>query len=126
MKKQPNTKMQGNNTLIKVIQSKGQSTLVEFIHDGVSIRKFVPSDEVINGMVADQVLERAIPYGYPWSEISLTFDANMFEREMHNRELWTIEEALRNPKKLKSAIDATLASQLSSVLQIAHSEKKRS
>ena len=119
-------KIQGERTLVTVVSQKGDSTLVQFIDNGVLNRKYVPTDKVDGNMVDDQVLLRAIPYGYPWEDIVLTFDSLKFANEMRNVELWTVEDALKNPQKLWSALRATLAVNLSEILEVAKNETKRS
>lgn len=119
-------KITGNRSLVKPIRQKGDSVLVEYVESGATKRKFIPSSQLIDGLVSDEVLQQGIPYGYPWEELELTFDSQKFANEMHQIDIWTVEDALRNPAKLWSALRATLAGNLTNILETASSEKKRS
>lgn len=119
-------KIQGTTTLVTVLSSKGSSTLVEYMDAGVLRRKYVPTAKVLNGFVADDVLERGIPYGFPWDEIEIKFDMQQFATEMHNAELWTVEDVLKAPKKLTGVLRKIFEASFKTVLETAFREKKRS
>jgi hypothetical protein len=114
-----------NRTRVTLVNRKGQSVLVEYVEAGTVHRRYVPVDEVQGGAVENEVLEQGIQYGFPWEEVELTFNAEQFAKEMHNVSIWTVEDALRNPKNLWSALRATLAENLTEILTIASGEKKR-
>jgi hypothetical protein len=116
-------KIYGDKTPVTLIAQKGDSALVEYIESGVPIRKYVPTREVNNNRVADEVLSAGIPYGFPWAEISVKFDPQKFENEMHQVGLWTTEDLLKSPQKVWSALRATFADNVSEILDIAKSEK---
>jgi hypothetical protein len=118
--------IQGNKTEVKIISRKGASILVEYIVKELPIRKFVPAEKEINGFVDNDVLEHGIPYGYPWSNVKLTFNGERFEKEMRNAGLWTVQDVMKFPQKLWSALNATFAEDVSSIIEIAKSENKRS
>ena len=111
-------------TRVKVIQQKGESLLVEFAHDGNTERKYIPAATLGEGLVLDDVLEMGIPYGFPWDEIKLEFDRVKFAKQLHDVGIWTPAEALKYPQKLSAALYATLADNLSQVLNIAYLENK--
>lgn len=112
--------------LVKTIKVKSSSALVEYVSDGKVQRKYIPSDQISEiGAVSDVVLEQGIPYGYPWEEITVTFDSERFANELHNVNVWTIEDALKSPLKVWAALNATLADGINSILQTASHEKKR-
>lgn len=117
-------KIQGEKTIVTIVNSKGDSTLVQFVSSGVLSRKFVPTHLVVDNMVDDQVLARGIPYGYPWDDIEMKFDNAKFANELHNLDVWTVEDALKSPQKLWSALRAALADNLSTILETAKIEKK--
>lgn len=120
-------KIQGALTLVTVLSSKGESTLVEYFDtDGVLQRRYVPTKKVLDQFVSDDVLERGIPYGYPWEEILINFDMSKFAREMHNAELWTVEDVLRAPKKLTGVLRKVFEESFKTILETALREKKRS
>lgn len=117
-------KLQGAKTPVTVINAIGDSALVQYIDDGVLQRKFVPTTEVLQGVVSDQVLLQGIPYGYPWEEISTEFNVQMFANELHKADVWTVDDALKYPHKVSAALRATLSENLKAVLELAMSEKK--
>lgn len=119
-------KIQGTTTLVTILSSKGSSTLVEYLDAGILQRKYVPTAKVLNGFVADDVLERGIPYGFPWEEIEIKFDMQQFAVEMHNAELWTVEDVLKAPKKLTGVLRKIFEASFKTVLETAFREKKRS
>lgn len=54
---------------VRVIGSKGESALVEWIDAEAMYRRvYVPLAKVAKGTVATKDLERGIPYGLPWEE----------------------------------------------------------
>lgn len=114
-----------NRTRVTLVNRKGKSVLVEYVEAGAVHRRYVPIVEVHDGAVENEVLERGIVYGFPWEEIELKFNADRFAKEMHDVGIWTIEDALLNPKNLWSALRATLAENLTEILTIASGEKKR-
>lgn len=116
----------GDLVQVKVISRRGNSVLVEYISEGLLIRKYVPAGKVEEAGVSEKVLLQGIPYGYPWDEIEISFDAKKFLKEMHNVGLWTAEDVLKSPKLLWSALRATLADNVSNILQAAKVENKRS
>jgi len=119
-------KIQGTSTLVTVLSSKGASTLVEYMLDGVLQRKYVPTNKVLNQFVSDEVLARGIPYGFPWEEIVISFDMQQFANEMHNAELWTVEDVLKSPKKISGVLRKIFEDSFRTVLETAVREKKRS
>jgi hypothetical protein len=118
-------KIQGTSTLVTVLSTKGASTLVEYLKDGVVHRKYVPMAKVSNQFVADEVLERGIPYGFPWDEIVISFDMQQFAVEMHNADLWTAEDVLKSPKKVTGVLRKIFEQSFRTVLETAVQEKKR-
>jgi len=118
-------KIQGTSTLVTILSSKGASALVEYMDNGVLQRKYVPTDKVLNQFVDDQVLARGIPYGFPWEEIVINFNMQQFALEMHNADLWTVEDVLKNPKKVTGVLRKIFEDSFRTVLETALREKKR-
>lgn len=113
-----------NTTAVRLIISKGASSLVEFKDGELLKRVFVPSDTVKDGQCSEVILNRGIPYGHPWEDLEFTIGGPALAEALHKADLWTIEDVLKNPKKLRSALQATITSQLSEILTIAYGEKK--
>lgn len=116
--------IQSKRTLVTVITRKDNSTLVQYVEAGVLTRRYVPTKKVDNNYVEKDVLEQGIPFGYPWREMELKFDGMKFENEMHNVGLWTAQDVLKSPQKLWSALQATLADNLSTILELAKEDSK--
>lgn len=116
--------IQGNRTIVTVITKKDNSALVQYVDDGVLIRKYVPTAKVDKNFIDNEVLDQGIPCGFPWREMELQFDGMKFENEMHNVGLWTAQDVMKSPQKLWSALQATLADNLSTILELAKEESK--
>ena len=118
--------MSNEKVRVKVVSISpgGKSALVECVLDGVSTRKYVPSDAVDNKAVSALVLERGIPYGYPWQSADIKFDGVRFANELHSVGLWTVQAVLKSPQLLWSALRATLSDNVSEILEIATMETK--
>lgn len=114
----------GAKTQVTIVRTKDSSTLVEYVEDGVLSRKYVPTAEVKDSIVADEILSRGIPYGYPWEDVELKFNMPKFANELHNVGVWTVEDMLKNPQKLSAALHAAFAENLSNILEVARNEKK--
>lgn len=84
----------------------------------------MPSPSVNNGYVMENVIDQGIPYGYPWEDLSMTFDAEKLANELHQAGVWTAEDALKFPQKVSAALNATYADNIKQVLEIAQAEKK--
>jgi len=119
-------KIQGASTLVTILSSQGASTLVEYMADGVLQRKYVPTSKVVDQFVDDKVLAQGIPYGFPWDEVVIHFDMQQFAVEMHNANLWTVEDVLKSPKALTGVLRKIFEDSFRTVLETAVREKKRS
>ena len=111
-------------TIVTIIRKKGNSILVQYVEEEILTRKFVPAEEVDGVFVATSVLAQGIPYGYPWEDAEMKFDSRKFANELHNLEVWTVQDALKSPQKLWSALRTALADNLSMMLEIAKNESK--
>lgn len=112
------------NTFARLIKAKGASSLVEYVDHGVRRRVYIPSSALINGQVSSEIISRGIPNSYPFEELEFTVRGADLAEAFHLLDLWTVEDVLKNPKKLRSALQATIASQLANILKLAHGEKK--
>lgn len=111
-------------TKTDLVRKKGASALVQYQDGNILKRVYIPVDEFGDGHVLDDVLESGIPYGYPWEDLDVTFDGARFANELHNLDVWTVEDALNNPQKLWSALRATLSDNINEILTVASQEKK--
>jgi len=124
MSKDTKTTRDYSRSRVTVVSKKGETALVQYEVDGSATRKYIPVDEIGEGLVLDTVLARGIPYGYPWDEMEMTFDGQKFSNELHQLGIWTVEDALKYPQKLWSALNATYADNISKVLKLALHEKR--
>lgn len=120
MKKTPLTRIR-----VTVIETVGESALVQYQTGATVERKYIPIAEIGDKQVLDEVLERGIPYGYPFEDIKLEFDSEKFASELRKIGVWTADDALRNPQKLWSAMNAAFAENITNILQSARIEQKR-
>jgi hypothetical protein len=118
-------KLPPTSTFVTVLSSQGASSLVQYEIDGVLKRCYVPAHKVENSFVLDTVLASGIPYGFPWEEVQIHFDMQLFSREMHNADLWTAEDVLRSPKKVTGVLRKIFEDNFRAVLETAVREKKR-
>lgn len=118
-------KITPTQTFVTVINTQGASALVEYESNGLIERKYVPINKINNGFVSDEVLASGIPYGYPWRELDFSFDMALFEKEMHNADLWTPADVQANPKKVTGVLRTIFEDHLRAVLDAANQERKR-
>ena len=118
-------KIMPTKTFVKVLSTQGASSLVEYDQNGMLRRCYVPAHKVENNFVADTVLSSGIPYGFPWDEIVIEFDMQQFAIEMHNAELWTVEDVLKAPKKVTGVLRKIFEQSFKTILETAVQEKKR-
>lgn len=121
-------KVKANDILVpvKIIKDAGKSVLVEYVDDGQLMRKTVPAHMIRNNQVYTEVLSQGIPFGYPWEEIEIEFNAQKFANELHNLNIWNVEDLLNNPRSVLSALNAGFAGNIAKILDIAKIEKKES
>ena len=125
IKKQNDKLVVNSRTAVKVISKKEKTALVEYFQDDDLHRRYIPANEIGDGNVLDEVLQQGIPYGYPWEEIELKFDAKKLSYEMHKVGIWTEADALKFSHKVWSALNATYAVDISKILKVASLENRR-
>lgn len=119
-------KIQGAKTIVTILETKGKSTLVEYMVDEMLYRKYVPTEKVLANFVEDEVLASGINYGFPWEEMDIKFDMRRFAIEMQNAELWTAQDVLKSPQKLTGVLRKVFEEDFKAILQTAVQEQKRS
>lgn len=118
-------KIQGNKTLVTIVTMKDHSLLVEYFENDILTRKYVPVSKLEGNYIADDVLASGIQYGYPWEEMDIVFDMKLFAVEMHNAELWTVDDLLKTPNKLTGVLRKLFERQFKEILKTAENDKKR-
>lgn len=111
-------------TFVSVISSKGKSSLVEYVEAGIAYRVYVPAHQVKERLVSNEILASGIPYGHPWDEIKIDFDMKQFLSEMHNANLWTVEDVLRSPAKVTGVLRKVFEPSLKAILETAKQAKR--
>lgn len=78
---------------VRIIRTKGQSALVEFVIKGSYRRVFIPTNEVKDGKAPQSVLEKGIVYGDPWEDfMELVADKKQMANELRRRGMWVAED----------------------------------
>ena len=105
---------------VRVVKSKGESAVVEWVEDGKAFRKFVPLKLIKNQGVEEKELDKCPDYGVPWSkEIKPNLSSEDLEAALHNAGIWTAEDAVRNAGAVIGAINAAYKTDLGAILQAA-------
>ena len=87
---------------VKIIQTEGASSLVEFENEGLLARVFVPRTKIKDGECSADVLDRGVPYGVPW-ETLLDFSSltpEWIAQKMRAKGIWTLEDLLDKDRVL--------------------------
>lgn len=107
---------------MKTIKRAGQSTLVEWKDDGRAQRTWVPV-----GLEDDEETVRmGIPYGVPWADILIPraiFPEDL-EAKLHERGIWTAEDAQANPQAIVGAIVELIGVDMAAVVKAAREYEK--
>lgn len=98
---------------VKVIRSKGQASLVEWIEQGEVRRGVVPDDILFDrnkniASITEDALATAIPYGVPFDEMNLAVDAKALARELHKYGVWTAKDVQDNQQAVMQAVRVVL------------------
>lgn len=105
---------------IRVISSRGKSAIVEWVYRARSYRKTVPIQEIKNGKIDEEILDKCPDYGVPWgAEINLTATSEDIEVALHNAGIWTAEDAMKNASAVIGALTAAYKTDLVAILQAA-------
>ena len=109
---------------VKVIEVDGQAAIVE--SDGE--RRIIPYNTVNKQRRCEQeVFDMGIPYGVDFKSVFDGMKATTseeLERELHSFGVWTVEDALANPAKVRQAIMAAHGTVLATVLNTIRALKR--
>ena len=117
---------------IRILGYKNQSVLVEYILPGSqeTHRVHIPTSEIQKdeaGHFADyQVLEMGVMYGEPWADLigdDVRLDAARLEQNLHQRDIWTLDDLRKNPQGAVAAIQAAYVFDLQTLQSLAYSRK---
>ena len=107
---------------VRVIETRGGSSLVEWVAGGEAHRAFVPAETLAPDGAPATVLDRGVPYGLPWQDVRLA-DADLpaaLNRALHNAGIWTGDDLVRNQRAAMGAVQAALQIHLGALNQFAH------
>lgn len=108
---------------VNVISATVNTVLVEFTADGLLMREYIPTVEVIDGKAPEDVLMAGIPYGVDWEDIKLKASAIELANALRMNGIWTCEDAMKNPNKIISALQAVYGVDLAALLKHARENK---
>ena len=87
---------------VKRVHKEGPAALVEWQDGGQYRRGIVPVETVLEGKVAQSVLDASIPFGEKWSDVSGVTAA--LEQELYRQGVWTKEDLRARSESARSAI----------------------
>jgi hypothetical protein len=92
----------------RVVHSKGQTDLVEWVENGEAKRGYIPKTETWEGEIDKDILDAATPYGIPFEkylEIPKVTAGDII-RSLHNNGIWTSEDLIKHQREALGAIQA--------------------
>lgn len=108
---------------IVILKSQPDSALVEFTHDGLLQRAYIPTAEIVDGKASEAVLDAGIPYGIDWESISFKSSNKDLANALRKKGIWTCEDAQRNTNVIVSALQAVYGVDLAALLKYAREQK---
>lgn len=91
---------------VKVIQTSGVSSLVEWVDESGQLRRgHIPASAVVDGTAKEYDLDLSIPYGIPFAEIiQLKATPELFEKRLHQLGIWTYDDLVKRPQEVLAAL----------------------
>jgi len=105
--------------LVRLVRSNADNAIVEFTIDKVLQRATIPSNIIEDGKVPEDELQFGIPYGVPWELVKLSASSIDLANMLRRMEIWTYEDAMSNPNKVISALQAVYKCDLAQIIQYA-------
>lgn len=97
---------------VREVASKGDSVLVEYTENGLTVRKALSQRSIVDGQVEDKILYSAAPYGVQVAELMGDWIPDDFphrlEAACRDRGLWTKVDFEKNPALVMSALQQAL------------------
>lgn len=97
---------------VRVVASKGNSTLVEYTEGTMTVRKVLAHRNIVDGKVESKALDSAASYGVPVADLVGSLDMAEFptrlEAACRDRGLWTKTDFTQNPKLVMAALQQAL------------------
>ena len=83
---------------VKVLARSGKSVLVEYYHDEILARCYIPGNVLIADKADLDELQAGIPYGVDWSKVgTLSVDPVALDREFKRAGIYTSADLQANP-----------------------------
>ena len=108
---------------VKVLKAGLDNAMVEFMLDKVFQRATIPTNFIDDEYVEQAVLEAGIPYGIPWELVELKASPIDLANILRKNDIWTVDDAMRNPNKIISALQAAYGVDLAQILKFAREYK---
>jgi hypothetical protein len=107
---------------VKVVCTKGESSLVEWLDSGGMYRRaYVPISSVADGTVSSADLEAGVPYGLPWEKfIKVEATPESLANELRRQGIWEWEDI-----KLSALQNANRAFDLGAFMRKVEQEVKK-
>lgn len=87
---------------VRIVQTKGQSALVEWQEEGRLFRGYLPVNLVKDGTAEGADLAKAAPYGVPWERYinlaGLTVQA--LADELRRNGIWTVDDLMKRDRDI--------------------------
>jgi len=104
---------------VRLVRSNADNAIVEYELNKVLQRATIPSNIIEDGKVPEDELQFGIPYGVPWELVKLTASSIDLANMLRRMEIWTYEDAMSNPNKVISALQAVYKCDLAQIIQYA-------
>jgi hypothetical protein len=87
---------------VRMIETKGQSSLVEYVDEDIPCRAYVPTIEIQDGQCNLYKLQNEYtPYGIPWTQyLSLDITPLGIMKALRERDIWTYEDLQKHDRVL--------------------------
>ena len=108
---------------VKVLKAGPDNAMVEFMLDKLLQRATIPTSLIEDEYVEQAVLEAGIPYGVPWELVKLSASPIDLANTLRVYDIWTVDDAMRNPNKIISALQAVYEVDLAQILKFAREYK---
>lgn len=105
---------------VRVIETRGETVLVEY-RDALGLRRtLVPVQAVEGGKASEEELAYGVPYGLPWEDlIEMRASAAQLAANLRAAGIWTREDLERSPAAAFGALQATYGIDLAAIITAA-------
>jgi hypothetical protein len=108
---------------VTVIWATEESSLIEFTYGGLLQRVIIPSQDVIDEKVSDDILPFGIPYGVAWEDVPLKASSIMLANQLRANGIWTYDDARTKPMQIVACLQAVYGVDLAALFEYARENK---